>query len=209
MGVGGNDQSETPDPILIKRLPQQARIRSAVDKYGLSAGGEQQRCVSLTDIDKDDGRPTGYARHDRHRHDCRDENKHHRADPGPTDAHQNRSRQEGDRADAELGVKSGAPGDGENDIGSDHRRPQQRSASHHHPDRSQESRGCHQRGCEQIGQRRQQWNAIALGEEKWRHRDLGGDGDSEWFSDQLRKARGQQVVSRHDAHRGDQRELET
>ena len=68
MWVGGNDQSETFDPILIERLPQQARIGSAVDKYGLSAGGEQQRCVSLTDIDKDDGRPTGYARHDRHRH---------------------------------------------------------------------------------------------------------------------------------------------
>jgi hypothetical protein len=68
MGVGGNDQSETFDPILIKRLPQQARIGSAVDKNGLSTGGEEQCRVSLTNIDKDDGRPTGYARHDRHRH---------------------------------------------------------------------------------------------------------------------------------------------
>ena len=94
-------------------------------------------------------------------------------------------------------------------MGSGQRRSQQRSASEDDPDRSQQSRGCDQRGCEQIGQRRQQWNAIALGEEQWRHRGLGGDGYSEWFSDQLRKARGQQVVSRHDPYGGDQGELET
>lgn len=66
MGMGGNDQSQACDPVLIKRLPEQARIGPAVDEYGLPTGGDQQRCVSLADIDKNHGRSAQSSGHNRH-----------------------------------------------------------------------------------------------------------------------------------------------
>lgn len=209
MGMGGNDQSQATDPILIERLPEPAGIGPAVDKDRLPTGRDQQRRVALADVDENHGGSAQSSGHNRHHQDYRGENKHHRSPTGPMDGQKNRRRHQSDRSDAELGIPGGGPGDRENEVASGQRRPKQRSRPDHYPDRSQESRDCHQRGRGQVGDGRKQWNAVALGEEKRRHRGLGGDRDTERFPDQLREAGGQQVVADHDPHRRDQRELET
>lgn len=201
MGMGGNDQSQPSDTVLIERLPEPAGIGPAVDQYCLPTCRDQQRRVTLSDVDENHGRSPRSLGHDRHHQGYRGESKHHRSDTGPTDGQKNRRSYQRDRTDTELGIPGGGPGERENEVASGQRRPQHRSRSDNHPDRSQQSRDCHQRGRDQVGDRRQQRNAAALSEEKWRYRGLGGDGDAERFPDELRERGGQQIVSDHDPHR--------
>ena len=134
VGVSGDHQAEAPHPIRVERLPEEARIRPAVDQHCLSCGRDEQRRIPLANIKKDHRRTTHSTGCDGDHQQRRGESNQKRPDARPMDGDKQRRRDRGDGSDPELGMPGGCSGDRQDEVGGNkcHRQKRSRSGDDRH-----------------------------------------------------------------------------